>query len=50
MPRSTHNQLMNTITLSWENWRAVIRFLRETSPMYIYSNPITAGEATTAAP
>jgi glycine C-acetyltransferase len=27
---------------------AVLRFLRETSPMYIYSNPITAGEATAA--
>jgi len=27
---------------------AVIRFLRETSPMYIYSNPITAGEAAAA--
>ncbi len=26
----------------------VIRFLRETSPMYIYSNPITAGEANAA--
>ncbi|MEO5511471.1 MAG: aminotransferase class I/II-fold pyridoxal phosphate-dependent enzyme [Longimicrobiales bacterium] len=26
----------------------VIRFLRETSPMYIYSNPITAGEASAA--
>ncbi len=26
----------------------VIRFLRETSPMYIYSNPITPGEATAA--
>ena len=26
----------------------VLRFLRETSPMYIYSNPITAGEATAA--
>jgi glycine C-acetyltransferase len=25
--------------------RAVIDFLRETSPMYIYSNPITVGEA-----
>ena len=24
---------------------SVVRFLRETSPMYIYSNPITAGEA-----
>jgi glycine C-acetyltransferase len=28
--------------------RAVIRFLRETSPMYIYSNPITPGEAAAA--
>ena len=28
--------------------RPVIRFLRETSPMYIYSNPITPGEATAA--
>jgi glycine C-acetyltransferase len=28
---------------------AVIRFLRETSPFYIYSNPITPGEATAAA-
>jgi len=27
---------------------SVVRFLRETSPMYIYSNPITAGEATAA--
>ncbi len=27
---------------------AVIRYLRETSPMYIYSNPITVGEATAA--
>jgi glycine C-acetyltransferase len=27
---------------------AVTRFLRETSPMYIYSNPITVGEATAA--
>ena len=27
---------------------AVLRFLRETSPMYIYSNPITAGEARAA--
>jgi glycine C-acetyltransferase len=27
---------------------AVIRFLRESSPMYIYSNPITAGEAAAA--
>jgi glycine C-acetyltransferase len=27
---------------------AVIRFLRETSPMYIYSNPITAAEASAA--
>ncbi|MGQ0814979.1 MAG: aminotransferase class I/II-fold pyridoxal phosphate-dependent enzyme [Gemmatimonadota bacterium] len=27
---------------------AVIRFLRETSPMYIYSNPITAAEAKAA--
>jgi len=26
----------------------VIRFLRETAPMYIYSNPITAGEAAAA--
>ena len=26
----------------------VIRFLRETSPLYIYSNPITAGEAAAA--
>jgi glycine C-acetyltransferase len=26
----------------------VIRFLRETSPMYIYSNPITPGEASAA--
>jgi glycine C-acetyltransferase len=26
----------------------VIRFLRESSPMYIYSNPITAGEANAA--
>jgi glycine C-acetyltransferase len=28
--------------------RAVIDFLRESSPMYIYSNPITAGEAAAA--
>ncbi|CAN5779934.1 glycine C-acetyltransferase [soil metagenome] len=28
---------------------SVIRFLRETSPMYIYSNPITPGEAHAAA-
>jgi glycine C-acetyltransferase len=28
--------------------REVISFLRETSPMYIYSNPITAGEASAA--
>jgi glycine C-acetyltransferase len=28
--------------------RAVVRYLRETSPMYIYSNPITAGEAQAA--
>jgi glycine C-acetyltransferase len=28
--------------------RELIRFLRETSPMYIYSNPITAGEASAA--
>jgi glycine C-acetyltransferase len=28
---------------------AVIRFLRETSPFYIYSNPITPGEAKAAA-
>jgi glycine C-acetyltransferase len=28
---------------------AVIRFLRETSPFYIYSNPITPGEARAAA-
>jgi glycine C-acetyltransferase len=28
--------------------RSVVRFLRETSPMYIYSNPITAGEARAA--
>jgi glycine C-acetyltransferase len=28
--------------------RSVIRFFRETSPMYIYSNPITAGEARAA--
>ncbi|HEY0674521.1 MAG TPA: pyridoxal phosphate-dependent aminotransferase family protein [Longimicrobiales bacterium] len=28
--------------------RAVIDFLRETAPMYIYSNPITVGEATAA--
>ncbi len=28
--------------------RAVISFLRETSPMYIYSNPITVGEAAAA--
>ena len=27
---------------------AVTRFLRETAPMYIYSNPITAGEAVAA--
>jgi len=27
---------------------AVIRFLRESSPMYIYSNPITVGEAAAA--
>ncbi|MDH3272276.1 MAG: pyridoxal phosphate-dependent aminotransferase family protein, partial [Gemmatimonadota bacterium] len=27
---------------------ATIRFLRETSPMYIYSNPITVGEAAAA--
>jgi len=27
---------------------AVIRYLRETSPMYIYSNPITVGEAQAA--
>jgi glycine C-acetyltransferase len=27
---------------------AVIRYLRETSPMYIYSNPITPGEAAAA--
>ena len=27
---------------------AVVRFLRESSPMYIYSNPITVGEATAA--
>jgi glycine C-acetyltransferase len=27
---------------------ALIRFLRETSPMYIYSNPITPGEAAAA--
>lgn len=27
----------------------LIRFLRESSPMYIYSNPITAGEAAAAA-
>jgi glycine C-acetyltransferase len=27
---------------------AVINFLRETSPMYIYSNPITVGEANAA--
>jgi len=27
---------------------AMIRFLRESSPMYIYSNPITAGEAAAA--
>jgi glycine C-acetyltransferase len=27
---------------------AVIQFLRETSPMYIYSNPITVGEAAAA--
>jgi glycine C-acetyltransferase len=29
--------------------RAVIRYLRETSPFYIYSNPITPGEARAAA-
>ena len=29
------------------NW-PVIRFLRESSPLYIYSNPITAGEAAAA--
>jgi glycine C-acetyltransferase len=28
--------------------RAVVRYLRESSPMYIYSNPITAGEASAA--
>ncbi|MGH7463124.1 MAG: aminotransferase class I/II-fold pyridoxal phosphate-dependent enzyme, partial [Longimicrobiales bacterium] len=28
--------------------QSVIRFLRETSPMYIYSNPITAAEAAAA--
>ena len=28
--------------------RPVIRFLRETSPLYIYSNPITAAEASAA--
>ena len=28
--------------------RPVIRFLREASPLYIYSNPITAGEAAAA--
>ena len=28
--------------------QGVIRYLRETSPMYIYSNPITPGEATAA--
>jgi glycine C-acetyltransferase len=28
--------------------RAVIEFLRETAPMYIYSNPITVGEASAA--
>lgn len=28
--------------------QAVINFLRETSPMYIYSNPITVGEAAAA--
>jgi len=28
--------------------RATIRFLRESSPMYIYSNPITVGEAAAA--
>ena len=28
--------------------QSVIRFLRETSPMYIYSNPITVGEASAA--
>ena len=27
---------------------AVVRFLRESSPLYIYSNPITAGEAAAA--
>jgi glycine C-acetyltransferase len=27
---------------------AVVRYLRETSPMYIYSNPVTPGEATAA--
>ena len=27
----------------------VVRFLREASPMYVYSNPITAGEAAAAA-
>src|SRR5690625_1194187 len=27
---------------------AVVRYLRETSPMYIYSNPITPGEASAA--
>ena len=30
-------------------YEAVIRFLRETSPFYIYSNPITPGEARAAA-
>ena len=28
--------------------RSVVRFLREASPMYVYSNPITAGEAAAA--
>jgi len=28
--------------------RSLIRYLRETSPMYIYSNPITVGEAAAA--
>ena len=28
--------------------QSIIRFLRETSPMYIYSNPITVGEAAAA--
>jgi glycine C-acetyltransferase len=28
--------------------RSVVRFLRESSPMYIYSNPITVGEARAA--